>query len=220
MFIGHYGAGLALKRFAPNTSLGTLLLAALWLDIIWPVFILLGIERVTITPGATRVTPLVFEYYPFTHSLLATVFWAVSLFVICRLLKGRFYTALALGAGVLSHWLLDAIVHKPDLPIGISNASFAGMGLWNHPWATALVEGLIFAVGLSLYLGTTRPINAIGRYGIWAFAGVLVIIYAVQFAGSVPPNATVVAYVGLAQALLIIFGGWADRGRRPGIRGS
>jgi len=218
MFIGHYGAGLALKRFAPNTSLGTLLLAALWADILWPVFLLSGIERVTITPGATKASPLVFDYYPFTHSLLATVFWAVCFATVCRLLKGRFYTALALAAGVLSHWLLDAIVHKPDLPISFANASFVGLGLWNYPWAAAVVEGLLLAVGFSVYLRTTRPLNGVGRYGIWAFAGVLVIIYALQFAGPAPPNAAVVAYAGLAQALLISFGGWVDRGRRPVVR--
>lgn len=218
MFIGHYGVGLALKRYAPCTSLGTLMFAALWADILWPVFLLAGVERVRIMPGATEVTPLVFEYYPFSHSLMAAIFWAVVFAASCRLLRGRFSTALALGAAVLSHWFLDAVVHLPDLPIGFGGATFAGLGLWNFPLATVAVEGMIFIIGLASYLRFTRPLDGAGSYGIWVFAGLLVIIYAAQFAGAVAPDVTVIAYAGLAQLLLIIFGGWVDRGRRPLIR--
>lgn len=218
MFIGHYGVGLALKRYAPYTSLGTLMFAALWVDILWPVFLLSGVERVRIMPGATEVAPLVFEYYPFSHSLMAVIFWAVVFAAICRLLRGRFSTAIALGAGVLSHWFLDAIVHVPDLPIGFSGLTFAGLGLWGFPSATVVVEGAIFLVGLASYLRFTRPLDGFGRYGVWVFAGLLVVLYAAQFIGSVPPSVTVLAYAGLAQLLLIIFGGWVDRGRRPVVR--
>lgn len=218
MFIGHYGVALALKRHAPYTSLGTLMFAALWVDILWPVFLLSGIERVRIIPGATEVVPLQFAYYPFSHSLMAVIFWAVGFATICRLLRGRFSTALVLGVGVLSHWFLDAIVHLPDLPIGFSGLTFVGLGLWNFPLATAVVEGSIFLAGLASYLRFTRPLHGVGRYGIWVFAGLLLLLYAGQFAGSVPSSVTVLAYAGLAQLLLIIFGGWVDRGRRPVVR--
>ncbi|OGQ59595.1 MAG: hypothetical protein A3J24_06570 [Deltaproteobacteria bacterium RIFCSPLOWO2_02_FULL_53_8] len=218
MFIGHYGVGLALKRYAPCTSLGTLMFAALWMDILWPLLILSGVERVRIMDGATEAMPLVFEYYPFSHSLMAAIFWAVIFATVCRLLKGRLSTALALGAGVLSHWVLDAIVHLPDLPIGFSGASFVGLGLWDFTPAAIAIEVAFFVIGLASYLRCTRPLDGVGNYGMWVFAGLLILIYAGQFAGPPPSSVTVVAYAGLAQLLIIIFGGWVDRGRRPVIR--
>lgn len=218
MFLGHYGVGFALKRYAPYTSLGTLMLAALWVDILWSFFLLLGIEHVKIMPGFTEASPLVFEYYPYSHSLMAAIFWAVVIAAVCRLLNGRFSTALALGAGVLSHWALDAVVHAPDLPIGFDDTAFVGLGVWDSSLATIIIEGGVFLIGLASYLRHTRPLNGVSGYGIWIFVCALVAVFAAQFAGSAAPSVTVVAYAGLAQLLLIIFGAWADRGRRSVIR--
>src|ERR1700693_3722466 len=117
MVIGHYAVAMAAKRVAPRTSLGTLLAAAILLDLLWPVLVLLGIEIVTITPGVTAVTPLTFVSYPYSHSLLLSILWGLlfagGYFVARRYVPG----AIILGVLVVSHWVLDAVVHVPDLPL-------------------------------------------------------------------------------------------------------
>jgi hypothetical protein len=77
MFLGHFGVGFGAKRFAPRASLGTLFLAALFADLLWPTLLLLGVERVRIAPGITRVTPLDFVSYPISHSLALIALWGL-----------------------------------------------------------------------------------------------------------------------------------------------
>jgi hypothetical protein len=139
MFIGHFGVALAAKKVAPRPSLGTLTLAALLVDGIWPVFLLLGWEKVEIKPGITAVSPLDFVSYPYTHSLVAGVFSGA-------LTAGAYYVArrdrrgaLWLAALVLSHWILDFISHGPDMPIGLSGPT-VGLGLWYSLPATLAAE--------------------------------------------------------------------------------
>src|SRR5512145_681024 len=117
MFLGHFALGFGAKVVARRVSLGALFLAAQFIDLLWPIFLLLGIERVRIEPGATVVTPLVFEHYPYSHSLLAVLGWAVLLGVLYLVLKRDRLGAVVMGALVLSHWLLDLMVHRPDLPL-------------------------------------------------------------------------------------------------------
>jgi membrane-bound metal-dependent hydrolase YbcI (DUF457 family) len=117
MFIGHFGVGFGAKSIAPKVSLGTLFLAAQLLDLLWPTLLLLGIERVQIVPGVTTVTPLLFEHYPVSHSLLAVAGWAALTGCVYLLLRRERKAALVLAALVISHWALDALVHQPDLPL-------------------------------------------------------------------------------------------------------
>ncbi|HXI09193.1 MAG TPA: hypothetical protein VNK06_00200, partial [Thermodesulfobacteriota bacterium] len=141
MFLGHYGVGFAAKRFAPDTSLGVFFIAALLPDLLWPVLVLLGVERVAIAPGVTRVSPLVFEYYPYSHSLLSVALWAAAFALLYLLAGGGRKTASVLGLAVLSHWALDALVHRPDLPVTPGGGLKAGLGLWDSVAATIAVEG-------------------------------------------------------------------------------
>src|SRR4051794_16038384 len=117
MFIGHFGLGFAAKRIAPRVSLGTAFLAAQFVDLLWPTFLLMGVESVRIAPGATAVTPLVFEHYPISHSLLAIIGWGVALGAAYALITKNTRGAFVVGALVASHWVLDVIVHVPDLPL-------------------------------------------------------------------------------------------------------
>src|SRR4051794_14415855 len=117
MFIGHFGVGFAAQRVAPRLSLGTALLAAQWVDLVWPTFLLLGWETVRIQAGATAVTPLVFEHYPITHSLVGVICWALLLGAVYALLRKDARSATVVGLLVVSHWVLDAVVHVPDLPL-------------------------------------------------------------------------------------------------------
>jgi len=215
MFIGHFGVGFAAKRAAPRTSLGTLFLSAQFIDLLWPAFLLAGIERVEIRPGVTRVTPLDFVSYPISHSLALVVCWGTLFAVTYWVLRRYRAGALVTGAAVVSHWLLDAIVHRPDLPLAPGLATRVGLGLWNSLPATLALEGVIFGTGLLLYLRSTIPIDRIGRYGVGALALLLVVFYVASVWAPPPPSVTAIAWGGQAQWLLVWAGYAIDRHRRP-----
>lgn len=213
MFLGHYAAGLAAKKLTPYTSLGTLLLSAQLLDLIWPTLLLRGIERVRIAPGITPVTPLDFVSYPWSHSLLAAAVWAL-LFAAAYLVIRRYRrAAVVVLALVLSHWVLDLVAHRPDLPLAPWGGPTVGLGLWYSMPATVVVEGTLFALGLYLYTTNTEAVDAVGRYGLAGFAAALVLIYAGSLLGPPPPDETTLAYVAQAQWLLVAWGYWLDRHR-------
>ena len=151
MFIGHFGVGLAAKRLAPRTSLGTLFFAAQFLDLIWPIFLLLGLEHVWLAPGVTAVSPLDFYDYPISHSLATALVWSAATGIIYFLFTRYRRGALVVGVHVLSHWILDAIVHRPDLPLIPGGRTRVGLGLWNSWSASIAVESVFFVAGLWLY---------------------------------------------------------------------
>jgi hypothetical protein len=215
MFVGHFGVGFGAKAAAPRVSLGSLFLAAQFIDLLWPTLLLLGIERVRIDPGATKVTPLDFEYYPISHSLLGVIGWAVLVSVTYQLVRHYRRGAIVLGLVVVSHWMLDAVVHRPDLPLYPGSAHLVGFGLWSSLSATLAVELFLFALGVGLYLRVTEPYDAVGKWALWVLIAFLVVIYLANLFGSPPPNVTALAWVGQAQWLLVIWGYWADRHRRP-----
>src|SRR6266702_1654805 len=139
MFLGHFAVALAAKRAAPRTSLGTLLSAALWLDLLWPVLILFGTEQVRIDPGNTAFTPLDFESYPWSHGLLPVLGWSVAAAVFYRARTGYRRGAAVVGFLVFSHWVLDFVTHRPDLPLW-PDGPRVGLGLWGSVAATLAVE--------------------------------------------------------------------------------
>src|SRR6185436_9757600 len=141
MFIGHYAVALGAKKLVPRASLGTLIAAATFLDLVWPVFLILGIEKVSIAPGITAFTPLDFESYPYSHSLLTAIAWGALFGAVYFLRAGRNATAaLVMGALVVSHWILDAATHRPDLPLDPWSDIRVGLGLWDSIPATLAVE--------------------------------------------------------------------------------
>ena len=213
MFIGHFGAGFGAKKVAPNVSLGTLFLAAQFLDLLWPTLLLLDLEQVRIVPGATTVTPLIFENYPISHSLIAVLGWAVLIGGIHYLLKRKRIAALVLGVLVLSHWLLDAVVHSPDLPLLLGSSVRVGLNVWSSLPLTVLIEGSLFALGVWLYIRATYARNARGSWGLWLLVAFLVLIYTGNLFGSPPPDAKAIAWVGQAQWLLVLWAYWIDKNR-------
>jgi membrane-bound metal-dependent hydrolase YbcI (DUF457 family) len=209
MFIGHFGVALAAKKVAPRPSLGTLVLATMLADGVWPVFLLLGWEKVEIVPGITAVTPLLFVSYPYTHSLVAGVLWGA-------LLGGTYYAirrdrtgALWLAALVLSHWVLDYVSHRPDMPLWPGGPK-VGLGLWYSLPATLVVEFALLAIGAWLYASVTRPRDRVGTYGWWAFIATLAAIYAASVAGPPPPSVQVLAMSGLLGWLFVVGAYWID----------
>lgn len=215
MFIGHFAVGFAAKAAAPRVSLGTLFLAAQFIDLLWPTLLLLGIERVRIEPGATRVTPLDFEHYPFSHSLAAVLLWSAGFALVYRALRRYPRGATVLGLALASHWLLDAVVHRPDLPIYPGGSYRVGLGLWSSLGATLVLELALFGFGVWLYTRRTRPVDAAGKWGLWTLTGFLVVIYAANLFGRPPPSVEAIAWVGQAQWLLVAWGYWLDRHRLP-----
>ena len=213
MFLGHFAAGLAAKKLTPYTSLGTLLLSAQLLDLIWPTLLLLGHERVRIAPGSTAVTPLDFVSYPWSHSLADGGGVGAALLGVYVLIR-RYPRGAVVALGlVLSHWVLDVVTHRADLPLIPFGGPVVGLGLWNSLPATVAVEALMFALGLYLYKINTEPVDKIGTQRVCRVRRALIAIYAASLFGPPPPDETTIAYVGHAQWLLVAWGYWLDRHR-------
>lgn len=214
MFIGHFAVGFAGKGLARKASLGTLFLAVQFLDLLWPTFLLLGLESVRIAPGITPFSPFDFVSYPFTHSLIVSIGWSVLFghiyFVITR--RGR--EAITLAFCVLSHWILDFATHRPDLPLGFSPQSpRVGLGLWFHPTLTLTVEIAMFLGGVFLYARSTTAKDRAGKYGLWALVIFLPAAYLASAFGPPPPDVVSLAWGGQSVWLLVIWGYWLDKHR-------
>lgn len=189
-------------------------MASQWLDLLWPVFLLTGLEHVKVEPGNTAATPLNFINYPVSHSLLMAVVWSIIFVILYRKLRPYARGSLWIGVAVLSHWALDAVTHRPDLPLYPGSDLLIGLGLWNSLPATILVEGTLFIAGIAMYLRATRPVDRTGRYAFWGLMVFLTIVYAVNLFGPPPPDDPgAIAAAGLAIWLLIFWGYWIDRHR-------
>jgi hypothetical protein len=206
--------GFASKRLTPQTSLGTLIAAAVLLDLLWPVFVLLGWEQVRIEPGNTAFTPLNFISYPISHSLLAAIGWA-TLFALLYYAVKRYRAGVVLiWIGVVSHWVLDFVVHRPDLPL-YPGGPRLGLGLWNSILATVIVEGLMYAAGVWVYLRVTRAKDGIGKWGLWSFIVVVAALYVANIFSPPPPSVKIIVIVAIPFTwLLILWAGWVDRHRQ------
>lgn len=213
MFIGHFAVGLGAKKVAPQIKLGTLFFAAQFLDLLWPIFLILGIEHARIVPGNTAFTPFDFYDYPFSHSLLASIGWAVLFGGIYYYVKKNFRNSIIVGCAVFSHWLLDFISHKPDLAIAPGIHIVLGLGLWNSIIGTIFIEGFLFIGAVYIYIRTTKSIDRIGNYAFWGLILLLLISYIANITSPPPPNMTAVAYTGFAQWLFIAWAYWIDRHR-------
>jgi len=215
MFIGHFAVGFATKRFAPRTSLAALLAAPMFLDLLWPLFLLLGWEQVRIDPGNTRFTPLDFVHYPWSHSLVMAAVWgtafALSYYVVTKYWPGT----LVIGIGVVSHWALDWITHRPDLPLYPGGPKF-GLGLWNSMAATVLVEGAMFLAGVWIYASRTRARDRIGRYGFGAYVLLLIVLYSANIFSGAPPSVLAIALSAIALGVVLVpWAWWFDSHRDP-----
>lgn len=213
MFIGHYAVALAAKKAAPRTSLGTLFMAAQLVDLLWPVFLLLGLEHVRIDPGNTAFTPLDFYDYPLTHSLAGAAVWSALMGVLYRVIRKDLRGSIVVGAVVFSHWLLDFATHRADLPLWFSGTTRVGAGLWNSVPGTLVVELGLFAVGIAVYLNTTRSRDRTGIFAFWSMIVVLLATYSANLLGPPPPDSLTIAIAGNAAWLFVLWAYWADKHR-------
>jgi hypothetical protein len=214
MFIGHFGVAFGSKKIVPTVSLGTLILAAQLLDLVWPVLVLLGIEHVRIDPGNTAFTPLEFYDYPISHSLLLVLLWSLLFAGVYYGIRRRWKGAIVAGCAVLSHWVLDFITHRPDLPLFPWGQSYAGLGLWNSVPATIVVEWALFITGVVLYATSTSARDRTGRYAFWGLVAFLV-LSSIAAISTIPPDVRTMAFTSLLLWLLVPWGYWIDRHRQP-----
>lgn len=195
MFVGHYSASFLAKSLQKTIPLWLLFLAVQFVDILWSIFVLLGIEKVRIVPGITASNALDLYYMPFTHSLVGAFFWSALAFRICQFfpsLRG-WRAGLTIGAAVFSHWILDVIVHRPDLAL-YDNTLKMGFGLWNHPVPAFILEIALLVGGA---LGFLRSAAKKGRIIVYLCLLVLVQVVGTFFFPP-PPSARAAALTALS----------------------
>jgi hypothetical protein len=195
MFVGHYSVSFAARARGFAIPLWVLFIAVQLLDVVWAPLVLLGVEKVRIVPGITASNPLDLYYMPYTHSLVAAILWSVAAAVAYRLAvpnAGR-TAPIVIGIAVFSHWVLDLIVHRPDLPI-YDDAAKVGLGLWNYPVAAFGVESLLLFGGMWLYLARYRMrVVPIVLFGL-----IMLAIQAYIFFGPPPASDKAAALTALA----------------------
>ena len=159
MYAGHFAAGLALKARTPAAPTWGLLVGIGLLDILFAPFVLLGIERVTITPGASPGFSL--DYIDWSHSLLMSVVWALA-WAACFVRYGR-RVMTEMGAAVLSHFVLDWPMHPADLALWPGSTTHLGLGLWRTlPTGWWFVELAVIGAGLAYYWRRARVDGSFG----------------------------------------------------------
>jgi hypothetical protein len=213
MFLGHYGLALAAKRVVPRTSLGTLAFAAQWLDELWPILLLLGLERVRIVPGLLPANALDFVHYPISHSLVMVVVWAVVIGTVYGMMRRDRRAGMVVGALVASHWVLDLLMHRPDLPLWPGSRVLVGLGAWRSVPLTLVLELAVFGGGLALYLRATRARDRVGTVALWAMVAFMVLAFLGATFGAPPPGERALAIGGLAIWLFVPWYWWIDQHR-------
>ena len=214
MFIGHDAVGFASKRFAPRVGLGWLIAAPLLLDLLWPIFLLTGIEHVAIR-RTMRMSPLDFTDYPWSHSLVMAIAWGVAYAGLYAIFNRYMRGAFILFLGVVSHWFLDLIVHRPDLPLYPGGGPKFGLGLWNYPIAVIGIESAMFAISILMYRDYMHAIDRTGSVVMWAFIIFLGVFYIASVAAIPPPDVRSLAIGTLTLWLLPLWAAWFDRHRMP-----
>ncbi|HEY8258547.1 MAG TPA: hypothetical protein VIG08_12905 [Gemmatimonadales bacterium] len=221
MFLGHYGVALAMKRVEPKISLGSLFLAAQLADVLWGCFLLLGWEHVRVVPDPNPLLTLEFIDYPISHGLAGMIGWAAAAAVVyyswpTRDTTRHWQASALIGLVVLSHYLLDVLVHLPDLPLVGNDSPKLGLGLWNHFGLSVALEIVVLAVGATIY-----SIRATRRYPVrpLRLAVVLVLlaaVYAAAVYGPPPPGITVIGVGDIVFLLLMTaLAAWADKAPSP-----
>jgi hypothetical protein len=197
---------------APKTSLALLVLAAQFLDMIWPIFLLLGFEHVRVVPGITKVQPFDFYDYPFSHSLTMALRWALAVgliyFLVRRYMRGAWVVAML----VVSHWVLDFVSHRPDLPLWPGGPK-VGLGLWNSWPASISVEVLLFGFGIWIYFRSTRTRDRVGTWAIWSLIALLSLGWLAAMFAPPPPDTHQLALGALVIWITVPWAAWADAHR-------
>jgi len=213
MFVGHYGVSFAAKSFDKRIPLWLLFIAVQFVDVLWAVLVLMGIEKVRITPGITASNPLDLYYMPYTHSLVAAIAWSVVGSIAYKWIYKGAKNAGLVGAAIFSHWVLDLIVHRPDLPL-YDDTYKMGFGLWNYPGPAFALEAIVLFGGIFLYLRSTRALSVAGKVAVPVFGVLLLLVQAIVFFGAPPTSPSSSALTALfLYALFAALAWWMERKR-------
>jgi hypothetical protein len=216
MFVGHFAVGFGAKRWAPKTSVGTLMFAALLADLLVFFFVAVGIEHISIRPGITRVNALDLYDFAWSHSLVMDVVWGALLAAAYFLTRGYGRGAWVLFVAVLSHWALDWVSHRPDMPLAPGFHRYYGFGLYNSPLGLLIVEGGLWVIGIILYVRTTQTRRFAGHLVLWTFIVVFAALWLLGFNGAPPPSVHVLVMVDLILIPIVLgWAYWIDRLRQP-----
>ncbi|MBU3821617.1 metal-dependent hydrolase [Flavobacteriaceae bacterium XHP0103] len=208
MFIGHYALAFGAKKKDALPSLAMLFIAVQFLDLLWPIFVLLGVETFQVDPGNTALTPLNFTYYPYSHSLLMAVVWGLLLGIVYFAFTKNKKGALLLGILVFSHWVLDFITHRPDLPLSPFSNTKVGLGLWNSPIAEIILEVGLFLVGVYFYFKNLKPKR---KTAFWLLVVFFLVIHLMNVFGPPPPSIAAVAWSANLMWLFVLWAWWIER---------
>jgi membrane-bound metal-dependent hydrolase YbcI (DUF457 family) len=218
MFIGHYAVGLASKKLAPRASLAWFVAGATLLDLLFPLFVILGWERAHFVSASTGFLRISLDDYPWSHSLVMALVWSLAFGLLCRVVTRSRGAALLAGAAVFSHWVLDFATHSPDMPLWPGGTARVGLGLWRSTAGTVAVEGLMFVAGLWIYARLTQARDRVGRWALWALVAFLALSYASNLVATSEPDPAVFAWVGLVMGwVMVAWAWWIDAHRN--VRG-
>jgi hypothetical protein len=214
MFVGHFAVAFAAKPAAPRVSLWTLLVAAGLADLLWIAFFVAGVERVEIVPGLMAANSLDLVSVPFSHSLLMDAVWALLFAGVYVLVRRDTRGAWVIAAAVLSHWVLDVVTRRPDMQLVPWTETRLGLGLWNSPLATLIVEGVLWLAAVVIYARATRPTGWAGRYGFWPMIVILTLLWLTSLRGDPPPSLSALAAINTVFfAVVLAWAAWMNRAR-------
>lgn len=214
MFVGHYGVSLAARAGVGRVPLWVWFIAVQWMDVVWSVLVLLGVEKLHIVPGFTEANALDLYYMPYTHGLPGAVLVSLVLGVIVALFVSgnRVSTCLLIAAASFSHWVLDLIVHTPDLPL-YDNSAKVGFGLWRHVILSFPLEVIVLGLGAGMYARVTTFAGPKGRFVFWGFVAFLAAMQVYANFGPPPSSPEAMAVIAIAfYAVLAALAAFAERG--------
>jgi hypothetical protein len=205
MFIGHYGPAFAAKPIEKRLPLWLLFLAVQWLDVVWSALVMLDVEKLRIVKGFTEGSALDLYYMPFTHGLIGALALSAALGAVTALFYRERRTAIVLvvAGAVFSHWLLDLVVHVPDMPL-LGDSYKVGFGLWRHVWISFPLEIATMIAGAWVYARAVPSTTRLGDTSLWLFVAVMGGIETYGAFGPDPASGldeahtAIAAYLGLA----------------------
>jgi hypothetical protein len=213
MFLGHYGVAFAAKRVEPRVSLGAYAFAAQFLDELWPILLLAGVEHARPAPGLMPASQIDFVSYPISHSLVMAVVWGVLIGAVYFALRRYRRGAIVLGLTVVSHWVLDVPMHRADLPLWPGSSVVVGLGAWRSIPLTLVLDVGTFLVGLVLYLRASRARDRVGSWALWSLVVLLLVVYVGSMFGPPPATERALAMSALLLWVVVVWMVWIDRHR-------
>ncbi|HMJ46430.1 MAG TPA: metal-dependent hydrolase [Ferruginibacter sp.] len=208
MFIGHYALAFGSRKLGRSPSLAVMFIAVQFLDLLWPILVLAGVETFEIEVGNTALTPLNFTSYPYSHSLLMSFLWANLFAIVYVGFTKNKRGAFLLGCLVVSHWVLDFITHRPDLQLSPFNDMRVGLGLWNEPIPESILEVGLFLTGAYIYIKSTVIKRKIA---FWSLIIVFLAIHFMNIFGPPPPSVNAVAWTANLMWLFVLWAWWIEK---------